>query len=311
MPSRPLRFGVSLWSAPDGSAWEAKARKADDLGFDIALLPDHLAPVFPPMVALAAIASTTSHLRIGTLVLNNDFRHPAITAREAATLAVLSGGRFELGIGAGHAAEEYASIGLPFDRGTVRAARLAEAVGIIKPLLRGERVQFIGKHYSVDHEIFPKPNEPPRLMVGGNSRQVLELAAHEADIVGFTGFFTTEGGGGTSRLTHFSRAGFLERRQVVHAAAGERFNQLELQALIQGVVPGQSPSAAAEEALPRLAGLSGFAPEDALSSPFMLFGPPQAMAEEIQRRREELGLSYFVVFETAIDAFAPVIAALK
>ena len=126
MADRAFRFGLQVMSTPSRESWQAHARHAEDLGFDTILVPDHVVDaLFSPMTALASMADATSHLRVGTLVLNNDFRHPALLAREAATLDLLSDGRLELGLGAGHAAPEYAEIGLGFDPASarVRASR--------------------------------------------------------------------------------------------------------------------------------------------------------------------------------------------
>jgi probable F420-dependent oxidoreductase len=310
MPTtRPFRFGVSLWAGATAAEWSAKGQKAEDLGFDIALVPDHVAPIFPPMVALMAIAAATSHIRVGTMVLNNDFRHPVLLAREAATLDLLSGGRFELGMGAGHAAEEYAGLGLRYDLGQVRVARLAEAIGIIQPLLAGREVSFTGTHYQVAvQRIFPEPVQRPiPLFIGGNSKGVLELAARLADIVGFTGFFSTSGGGQSSRVTHFSQEGFANRLNVVRLAAGERFGSLELNTLIQSVSVAAGPAAAAEAVSARMPSLS---PQAVLESPFLLAGTAGSIVETLERRREAFGLSYVTVFEPYMEALAPVVAQL-
>jgi probable F420-dependent oxidoreductase len=129
---RPFRFGLQVFAGESRSAWQDQARRAEDLGFDTILVPDHvLDGLFPPLVALDAMAAVTSLLHVGTFVLNNDFRHPALVARDAATLDLLSDGRFELGIGAGHAAPEYAALGLPFERGGHRVGRLEESVRIL------------------------------------------------------------------------------------------------------------------------------------------------------------------------------------
>ena len=300
---------MSLRAAASAQEWVAKARKAEDLGFDIALVADHVAAIFPPMVALTAIATATKRIRVGTMVLNNDFHHPVLLAREAAALDLLSEGRFELGIGAGHAAEEYAGLGRPYDPGPVRAARLAESIGIMKRMLAGEEVTHDGGHYHVQAgTIFPAPLQlPVPLCIGGNSAAVLRLAAREATTVGFTGFFSATGGGSSSRLTHFAGATLENRLALVRQAAGERFDALELSTLVQSVTPTGDPAAAAEALTKRMPSLSV---ADILSSPFLLFGTSESMLETLLQRREQWGLSYFVVFEPFMDALAPVVAAL-
>ncbi len=194
---KPFRFGVNMRTVVSATEWAARARNLEDQGYSTLCLPDHLAPMLAPLPALAIAAAATRRLRVGTMVLNNDFRHPAVLAREAATLDVLSDGRLELGLGAGHMKSEYDEAGLPFDRGGVRVERLAEAVIILKRLFDGEPVTFHGRHYQVNgHTIYPKPVQQPRppILIGGNGPRLLTLAAAEADIVGFSGITFARGG---------------------------------------------------------------------------------------------------------------------
>ncbi|HJR51795.1 MAG TPA: TIGR03621 family F420-dependent LLM class oxidoreductase [Gemmatimonadales bacterium] len=305
---RAFRFGVSIWGASSAGEWRAKARKAEDLGFDVLLVPDHLADIFPPLTALTSAADATSSLHVGTYVLNNDFRNPALLAREAATLALLTDGRFELGIGAGHMESEYVAAGLPFDPAPMRVARLTESVDILQRLLVGEELTFEGEHYRVrNHRIYPAVTVPMPLLIGGNGRRVLELAALRADIVSFTGFFPADGGR-RSDLTHFTAAGLEDRLAIVRAAAGARFDRIELNCLVQAVLPGDTPATALGPMLARTPGLSL---DEALHSPFLLSGPPEAMAEALLARRDRFGITYISVFEPAMDALASVIAHLK
>jgi probable F420-dependent oxidoreductase len=135
MTAPPFRFGLQVMRAPSRRAWQDEARRAEDLGFDTVVVPDHVADgLLSPMVALATMAEATTQLRVGTFVLNNDFQHPALLAREAATIDLLTDGRFELGLGAGHAAPEYAEIGLEFDVTTVRVTRLEESARLLRRL---------------------------------------------------------------------------------------------------------------------------------------------------------------------------------
>ena len=159
---KPFRFGVSVRSAGSRAEWEDKARKLEALGYSTLTVPDHLAEMIAPIPALVSAAAVTKTLRIGTAVLNNDFRHPVLLAREAATVDLLTDGRLELGLGAGHMRAEYDQAGLGFDAGGARVERLAEAVAIIKGLLRGEQVSFAGRHYRVtEHTIYPSPVQRP------------------------------------------------------------------------------------------------------------------------------------------------------
>jgi probable F420-dependent oxidoreductase len=137
--NRPLRFGLHT-ALPRGAQFAEFAVTVEQSGFDVMTIPDHLAPTLAPFTGAATACAVTSHLRTGTLVLNNDLRHPVETARETASVAALSGGRFELGLGAGHMKSEYDAAGLKFDDGATRVDRLIESVEVIRPLLAGEPV---------------------------------------------------------------------------------------------------------------------------------------------------------------------------
>ena len=143
---RPFRFGVVAAAARSADEWVARARRAEALGYATLVMPDNLQHTLAPLPALAMAAAATRTLRIGTYVLANDLRHPVLLAKDVATLDLLSGGRFELGLGAGRpdAAAENRMLGLPFDSGAVRVARLAESIGIVKALLAGQRVSTSG-----------------------------------------------------------------------------------------------------------------------------------------------------------------------
>src|SRR5712692_1677929 len=235
---KPFRFGVNAWSAGSRAEWTDKAQKAEELGYSVFTVPDHIARIFAPMPALMSAAAATTSLRVGTNVLNNIFRHPVLVAREAATADLLSDGRFELGLGAGHMRSENDQAGLPFERGRVRVERLAEAVTIIKGLLAGAEVTFAGQHYRVTgHTIHPRPVQRPHppIIIGGNGPQLLALAAKEADIVGFTGITFVRGG--TELDLSAWRTGVTDERvRLMREAAGARVDRLELSALIQRVV---------------------------------------------------------------------------
>src|SRR2546428_2842363 len=159
---KPFRFGVNVRTAGSHAEWAEKARKVEALGYAVLLVPDHLADLLAPFPALAAAAAATPRLRVGTAVLNNDFRHPALLAREAATLDVLSDGRLELGLGAGHMQSEYEQAGFAFDPGATRVERLGEAVGIVKRPLAGEALTFARPHHrGMGHAIHPRPLQRP------------------------------------------------------------------------------------------------------------------------------------------------------
>jgi len=309
MNARPFRFGVSLRAAANRAEWRARAKRAEALGFDVILVADHVDGVFPPLTALCTAAEAAPGVRVGTYVANNDFRHPVQLAREAATVDLLTDGRLELGLGAGHMGWEYEQTGVPFEDAPTRVARLGEAVAIVRGLLDGETVSLDGSHYNVrGHRLSPRPvQRHVPLLIGGNGRRLLALAGRWADIVSFTGFTPIDDGRG-SKLSHFTAAGLASRIEIVRAAAGERVDALELNVLVQAVVEGPGAAAAALPLLRRMPGLSA---AEAQASPFLLLGTHEEMANALLQRRAELGVSYVTVFEEAMESLAPVIERVK
>jgi probable F420-dependent oxidoreductase len=306
---RPFRFGVNVRTAGSAAEWADKARKVERLGYSVLLVPDHLAELLAPFPALAAAAASTTRLRMGTAVLNNDFRHPVLLAREAATLDVLSDGRFELGLGAGHMRSEYEQAGLTFDAGATRVGRLAEAVVIVKELLEGKPVSFTGRHYRVsDHTIHPRPVQRPRppMFIGGNAPRLLQLAAGQADIVGLTGIAFRRGGTAPD-VSDFRAAVVDERVRLVREVAGERLERVELNALVQRVIVTDDRRGAAQELSARWPSLTA---DEILASPYVLVGTVDQIVDDLRARRDRWGISYIMTHEPFIDALAPVVARL-
>jgi probable F420-dependent oxidoreductase len=306
---RPFRFGINARDARSRAEWQDKARKVEALGYSTLLVPDHLWPVLAPIPALLSAAATTSALRLGTNVVNNDLRHPVVLAREAATVDLLTDGRLELGLGAGYVRSEYDQAGLRFDRGGIRVERLAEAVTIIKSLLRGAEVNVAGRHYRVTgHTIHPRPVQRPHppIMIGGNGLRLLTLAAQEADIVNFTGI-TFARGGTEHDMSAWRGPAIDERMRLVREAAGERFDRLELSAQLQRVVVTDNRRQAAEELQKTWTQLTI---AEILDAPFALIGTVDEMVDALSARRERWGLSYFVTFDPLMNALAPVVARL-
>jgi probable F420-dependent oxidoreductase len=305
--ARPFRFGISVRSATSRGEWQDKARKIEALGYSTLVMPDHLTAIPPPLLPLLSAAEATSTLRVGTFVLNNDLRHPALVARDAAALDLLTDGRFELGLGAGYRRSEYDEIGIPYSSDRGRVERLSEAVAIVKRLLSGEEVTFEGSHYRLNaHRVHPVPRQRPPLLIGGNGRRLLMLAAREADIVSFLGFSFRAGGTHTD-FSAFTDAGAAARVDLVRETARDRFGELELNTVIQHVAVTDNARAAAEELA---ADGWPLAPDELLRSPFMLVGSVPSIADALRERRERHGFSYVVVGERDLDAFAPVVSAL-
>jgi probable F420-dependent oxidoreductase len=296
MTGRPFRFGVVAAAARTGEEWVEKVRRIESMGYATVLTPDGLKYTLAPLPALTAAAMATRSLRVGTYVIANDFRNPVLLAKEAATVDVLSGGRFELGIGVGRpaAAEDNRMLGIPFDSGAVRVARLAESLALLKALLSGETATATGPHYAVANaEISPRPVQQPRppILVAGSKRRLLELAAREADIVAL-GIAPTE-----------PEAGVAERIGWIRDAAGSRFDQLELNLSLMAV--GQQ--------VPRwIATQMGLSAESLARSGAIsaLTGTTDEMVGTLQRRRESLGISYIVVGDELMDGLAPVVERL-
>lgn len=289
MGQREFRFGLQVFSAPSRTSWQDQARRAEDLGFDTILVPDHIVDgLFSPMAALCTMADATSRIRVGTFVLNNDLRHPALLAREAAAVDLLTDGRLELGIGAGHAAPEYAEIGLPFDRAAVRVERLEEAVGLLCRLFDGECVTADGRHYQLrEHALFP--SRRPILLVGGNGDRVLGLAAAHADIVGFTGLGKTR----TDGQQHESEWAWDQidaKVALVRDAAGDRFDQIELNALVQQIEITPDRRTVIQQTAVRVDGDAAIM----LDAPYLLVGTINEIIEQLHHARERWGFSYFV-----------------
>ena len=307
---KPFRFGINIRDASSRAEWQDKARKVEALGYAVLLVPDHLAAMLATIPAVMSAADATTRLRIGTNVLNNDLRHPVLLAREAATMDLLTDGRLELGLGAGYMRTEYDQAGLRFDRGGIRVERLAESVPIIKDLLGGAEVTFVGQHYRVtSHKIYPLPvqRSRPPIIIGGNGPRLLALAAREADTVNLTGITFTRGGT-TLDMSGWKVAGVDERLRVIRDAAGERFGALELSAQVQRVIVTDRPREAAEELQKTWKQISV---DEILAAPFLLIGTVDEMVEALQARRDRWGISYFVTFEPFLDALAPVVARLS
>lgn len=312
---RPFRFGVIGEGVRDREGLLATARAAEAAGYDTFLLRDHLiaepfGPQLAPLVALAAVAGTTARLRLGTLVLANDFRRPAVLAKEAATLDLLSGGRFELGVGAGWLREEYGRAGIPFDAAGVRVGRFGEGVRALKGLLGGGAASFAGSHYALDAlETFPGPTQRPRppILIGAGSRRMLGIAGREADIVGI---LTSSVASGTlaSDPAGMGPAAVEEKLGWVRAGAGARFGEIELSLVPSIVVAGDERAAAARFAAER--GWDGVGVDETLAMPSVFVGTVERIAGEMRARRERYGFSYYVVSDAALTAFAPVVAAL-
>ena len=307
MAVHPFRFGVTAPTPSGGTDWAERARRVEQLGYSMLVVPDHFRDHLAPVPALVAAALATTRLRVGSLVFSNDFRHPAVLAKEAATIDVLSGGRFELGLGGGWLRAEYDQTGIRFDAPGTRVGRLEEAVTIIKGLLAGERVTFAGRHYTIaDLEGRPTPVQRPHppIAIGGGGRRTLTLAAREASIVGLVPRARRDGSG--LDLSDLSDAATREKLEWVRAAAGARLDSLEINALIQAVVVADQRMTAADQ----LASRFKVGRDVVLETAYVAVGTIDEICETLRQRRERYGISYLTVFERDMEAFAPVVERL-
>lgn len=311
-----FRFGVIAENVLDRGSLIALARRAELLGYSTLLIRDHLAPDFfgpqlAPMIALMAAADATSTLRLGTLVLDNDFRHPAILAKETATLDLLSGGRFELGLGAGWLATEYAQSGIPYDPPGTRIGRLIESVEIIRGLLAGEALNFAGVHYRIDglvNQPRPAQRPAPPILIGGGSKRILTFAGQHADIVGV---LTTSVGSGVVVDDPLARtsAKVADKIEWIRAGAGDRFDRIEL-SFVPSITITDDRRAAAERLIATRNWL-GVTVDDVWDMPSTLIGSPGEIVDQLTHWRDRLGFSYIVVDSDTMDAMAPVVATLS
>ena len=307
MPNaRPFRFGVVLRAARSGREWAERARRLEEQGFAALLVSDHLVGErVAPLAALAAAAAATTSLRVGTLVLANDFRHPALLAKEAATLDRLSGGRLELGIGAGWMRAEYAQAGLRYDPPGVRIARLAESLRVLKGLWGDGPFSFAGRHYRIEAgEQLPKPVQRPHppILLGGGGPALLRLAAREADAVNVS--LRTRPDGSGPDAADVGLAPFLRKLAVLREAAGARWERLEVGTSVWALAVGSGDAAV------RSGFLAGFVAEMA-DTPNVLAGEAAAIVEKLLRWRDEHAVSTYVLQDEAFaPAFAPIVARL-
>jgi probable F420-dependent oxidoreductase len=305
---RPFRFGVQASTAADAAAWVALARSLESLGYSTLTMPDHFGDQLAPVPALMAAAAVTETLRVGALVWDNDYKHPVVLAKELATIDVLSGGRLEIGLGAGWLASDYEESGIAFDSNKVRVDRFEEGLAVIKGAMSGEPFSFTGEHYTVsDYTGSPRPVQTPMppILVGGGGKRVLSIAAREADIIGINGTLAA-GAIGPDAIATMTAEAVDQKVAIVHAAAGARITDIELniRAFMVRVTDDR------QGAIDQVASFVQADPALVAESPFALIGTPAEMIDDLLRRRERWGFSYVIVGAEDVESFAPVVAAL-
>jgi probable F420-dependent oxidoreductase len=307
--TRPFRFGIQASAAADRASWVDLARKVEDLGYARLTVADHLDDQFATTPALMAAAAATTTVRIGALVYANDYHHPVVLAKEAATLDVLSDGRLDLGLGAGWLPGDYAQAGIPFDPPGVRIARLREAIAVVKGMFADGPFHFAGEHYRIDGmDGTPTPVQRPHppLLIGGGGRRILTLAAQEADLVGLNVDMSSGAIGAASGPSATAEA-TEQKIAWIRDAAGERFDELELQVRIHLAMITEDRAGVAEALSPAF----GLTPAQGLETPHALAGTVSQIVETCLERRERFGISAIGLSVDALDAFAPVVAQLS
>jgi probable F420-dependent oxidoreductase len=312
---RPFRFGVFGEAARSREALLETARRAEGSGYSTFLIRDHFVEEpfgdqLAPLTALATVAAATTRLRVGSLVLSNDYRHPVMLAKEIATLDVLSGGRVELGLGAGFSKAEYDAAGMPFDPPGVRVDRLEESLHVLKGLFGPGPLTFAGKHYVVTAlDGFPKPVQRPHppILIGASGKRMLAIAAREADIIGFQ-TVTTARGAMTDDPSNRLASTVGEKVERVRQVAGARFDEIELSMVMTVVVADDRRQAA--ERFVRERGWPGVSAEQVLEMPSIFIGSVEHVVDEVRARRDRYGISYYVVLDHTMPEVGPIVARL-
>ncbi len=310
---RRFRFGVHTSDAAPGSAWVDAARRIEQLGFSTLFLRDHFDTQLGPIAAMTAAAVVTERLNVGTLVFDNDYRHPLVLAKELATIDHFAPGRVEVGIGAGWMAPDYEQAGMDFDAPGVRVSRMEEAVTVITGLLSGRTVDHHGEHYRITgHTAYPVPATMPRVMIAGGGPRMLRIAAREADIIGLNPARKSNTAWEDQNLPDATAEATDRKVGWIREAAGARYADIEMSIVVPFVIvtddrEGTASAIAASLPPDPAAELNA---EGVLASPHVLIGSTDQIAETLRERRDRWDLSYYVFNDDSIDAVTPVVEQL-
>lgn len=292
--------------------WAESAQHVESLGYTTLFVPDHFGEQLAPFAAMTAAAAATTMLKVGTLVFDNDFRHPVVLAMETATIDHLYDGRIEVGIGAGWKSTDYEESGIPMDRPKVRVDRLMEAVPIIRGLWSEEPVTQSGEYYNITNLTgSPRPHNAggPPLIIAGGSKRMLRFAGANADIVGVNP--SIHSGEIDSDAARDGMADRMDQKfEWVKEGAGDRFDSLEFNAWVPVVAVTDDAAGVAQLVAP----MFGLSPEEALGaldSPMTMVGTEDEIIETLQRRRDRWGFSYHVVQDQGAIDLAPIVAKLS
>jgi probable F420-dependent oxidoreductase len=298
--TRAIRFGTSGGGSADPARLLKFAQRAERAGYSTFGLPDHFMLPLGPLVALQAVADATTTIRLTHTVLAVDFRHPAVLAKELATLDLFSGGRLQVGLGAGWMRAEHEQVGIPFYPAPTRIERLEEAILVLKGLFGEGPFSFEGKHFAVtDLEGLPRPLQRPRppIMIGGGGRKLLAMAARQADIIQV---MPPTGSDGASGPRETGTDAYADKVAWVREQAGDRFDDIELGAQLLTVAITDRPRDALREYgerqrafLAQIGRDSTFDEEELLRSPMVAVGSLDAICEKLLAVRDTYGISYF------------------
>jgi probable F420-dependent oxidoreductase len=305
---RRFRFGIQLSAASNGGDWAALARKAEDLGYSTLFLPDHFGDQLAPLPAMMAAADATTELKVGCLVFDNDYKHPVVLAKELATIDVLSGGRIEVGLGAGWMKSDYDQSGIPMDAPGVRVSRMEEGIAVIKGCFASGPFSFSGDHYQLtSYDGLPKPvQSPPPFLIGGGAKRVLSIAGREAQIVGINP--SIHSGAVDAAAAQNGVASETDQKLAwVREAAGDRYEDLEINMLQFAGIITDDRAGTAEMMAP----LFGLPPDELDTYPHACIGSVEQIADDLRARRDRWDVSYFVFQGDTMEPLAPVVAALR
>ncbi|MBV9599630.1 MAG: TIGR03621 family F420-dependent LLM class oxidoreductase [Chloroflexi bacterium] len=313
---RPFRFGLAAARFNEPDKWLAFARRAEAAGYDCFMVPDHLGRLatFP---ALMAAAGATRSIKLATYVLNQDFRSPGLLAIEAASVQLLTGGRLQLGIGAGWARREYTQLGLQYDAARVRVSRFEEYLEVVRGLLHATTpFSYSGKFFTLDGcvPLEPRPDPPPPILVGGGSPRILGIAARLADIISVATRATADG---RVDMPNISLAAVEDKVRRIREAAGDRFEQIELNVTMRELRLADDRRGAARELLntwaraPGMANVDQLTEDDVLESPFIAIGTVDQIVEQFERARERWGFAFLEIYNSDFEVVGPIIERLN
>jgi probable F420-dependent oxidoreductase len=321
MTTRPFRFGLQAFDATTAEEWKELVLRTEELGYSTLFTSDHYfgpgaisdaighRPVeMGPLSSIVYAAAITSTLTVGCRVFAGDFHHPVVLAKEMATLDLLSGGRVEVGLGAGWTKAEYDGLGIPMDSAGTRIARLSEYIDVVRAHWSGEQIDVAGTHLTVKGFAGrPLPHSPggPPIMIGGGAPKILGLAGQKADIVSLN-FNNAAGKLGGASVATSDAAATMQKIEWIRAGAGDRFDDIEIEIGAYFMAVGESGIAQRDAIASRF----GVAGEVLAAHPHGLFGTTEQICETLIQRREEYGISYVTVAQRHLEEFAPVVDAL-